>query len=146
LVSLEVASVSPLSFIDLTAQIEGIEWIIVLVVLAALFLFGPSKIPELARGFGRALGEFRRGRMEVEKEINQQFSEENPRVRMDRAASSLGISTAGKSELQIKLDIARAVDKAPDNQVISAAQNLGVYDASADPTRLRELVIKALNV
>jgi sec-independent protein translocase protein TatA len=146
LVSLEVASVSPLSFIDLTAQIEGIEWIIVLVVLAALFLFGPSKIPELARGFGRALGEFRRGRMEVEKEINQQFSEENPRVRMDRAASSLGISTAGKSELQIKLDIARAVDKAPDDQVISAAQNLGVYDASADPTRLRELVIKALNV
>lgn len=137
---------SPLSFIDLTAQIEGIEWIIVLVVLAALFLFGPSKIPELARGFGRALGEFRRGRMEVEKEINQQFSEENPRVRMDRAASSLGISTAGKSELQIKLDIARAVDKAPDDQVISAAQNLGVYDASADPTRLRELVIKALNV
>ena len=137
---------SPLSFIDLTAQIEGIEWIIVLVVLAALFLFGPSKIPELARGFGRALGEFRRGRMEVEREINQQFSQEDPRTKMDRAAGALGIATTGKSELQIKLDIARAVDKAPDNQVVSAAQSLGVYDASADPTRLRELVIKALNV
>ena len=137
---------SAFAFVDLTAQIEGIEWIIVLVVLAALFLFGPSKIPELARGFGRALGEFRRGRMEIEKEINQQFSEENPRVKMERAATSLGVSTLGKTELQIKLDIARAVDKAPDSQVVSAAQNLGVYDASADPTRLRELVIKALNV
>ena len=137
---------SPLSFIDLTAQIEGIEWIILLVIVAALFLFGPSKLPELARGFGRAMGEFRRGRMEVEKEITQQFSQEDPRAKMDRAASALGLSTVGKSELQVKLDIARAVDKAPDNQVVSAAQNLGVYDSSADSTRLRELVIKALNV
>ncbi len=137
---------SPLSFIDLTAQIEGIEWIILLVIVAALFLFGPSKLPELARGFGRAMGEFRRGRMEVEREITQQFSTEDPKMKLDRAAGSLGIQTTGKSELQIKLDIARAVDKAPDNQVVSAAQNLGVYDPSVDSTRLRELVIKALNV
>ncbi len=135
-----------LSLIDLTAQIEGIEWIILLIIIAALFLFGPQKLPELARGFGRAMGEFRRGRMEVEREITQQFPQEDPRAKMDRAASALGIATAGKSELQIKLDIARAVDKAPDNQVVSAAQNLGVYDAGADMTRLRELIIKALNV
>ncbi|HYM39713.1 MAG TPA: twin-arginine translocase TatA/TatE family subunit [Thermoplasmata archaeon] len=137
---------SALSFIDLTAQIEGIEWIILLVIVAALFLFGPSKLPELARGFGRAMGEFRRGRMEVEREITQQFSTEDPRMKLDRAANSLGVASAGKSELQVKLDIARAVDKAPDNQVVSAAQVLGVYDAAADPTRLRELVVKALNV
>ncbi len=137
---------SPVSLIDLTAQIEGIEWIIILVVLAALFLFGPSKLPELARGFGRAMGEFRRGRMEVEREITQQFTQEDPRTKLERAASALAISTSGKSELQIKIDIARGVDKAPDNQVASAAQSLGVYDSSADSTRLRELVIKALNV
>ncbi len=135
-----------LSIIDLTAQIEGIEWIILLIIIAALFLFGPQKLPELARGFGRAMGEFRRGRMEVEREITQQFSGEDPRTKMDRAAGALGIATGGKSELQIKLDIARAVDKAPDNQVVSAAQSLGVYDGSADVARLRELIIKALNV
>ncbi len=137
---------SPLAFIDLTAQIEGFEWIILLIIVAALFLFGPQKLPELARGFGRAMGEFRRGRMEVEKEITQQFGQEDPRVKVERAASSLGLTTAGKTDLQIKLDIARAVDKAPDSQVVTAAQTLGVYDAAADPTRLRELVIKALNV
>ncbi len=137
---------SPLGFIDLTAQIEGFEWIILLIIVAALFLFGPQKLPELARGFGRAMGEFRRGRMEVEKEINQQFGQVDPRVKVERAASSLGLTTAGKTDLQIKLDIARAVDKAPDNQVVSAAQSLGVFEAGADMTRLRELIIKALNV
>ncbi len=135
-----------LAFIDLTAQIEGFEWIILLIIVAALFLFGPQKLPELARGFGRAMGEFRRGRMEVEKEISQQFGQEDPRMKVERAAGSLGITAAGKTDLQLKLDIARAVDKAQDNQVVSAAQNLGVYDPTADPTRLRELVIKALNV
>ena len=135
-----------LASIDLTAQIEGFEWIILLIIVAALFLFGPQKLPELARGFGRAMGEFRRGRMEVEKEITQQFSQEDPRTKVERAAAALGISAAGKTDLQLKLDIARAVDKAPDNQVVNAAQSLGVFDASADPTRLRELVIKALNV
>ena len=135
-----------IAFVDLTAQIEGFEWIILLIIVAALFLFGPQKLPELARGFGRAMGEFRRGRMEVEKEINQQFSQEDPRTKVERAAIALGISSAGKTDLQLKLDIARAVDKAPDNQVVSAAQNLGVFDATADPARLRELVIKALNV
>lgn len=135
-----------LASVDITAQIEGIEWIILLIIVAVLFLFGPQKLPELARGVGRAMGEFRRGRMEVEKEINQQFSQEDPRVKVERAAGSLGLTTVGKTDLQIKLDIARAVDKAPDNQVVSAAQSLGVFDPSADMTRLRELIIKALNV
>ena len=55
---------------SVAAQIEGIEWIIILVIVAVLLLFGPQKIPDLFRGFGRALGEFRRGRMEVEREIS----------------------------------------------------------------------------
>ncbi len=146
MVSNGVRTVWSLGSVDITAQIEGIEWIILLIIVAVLFLFGPQKLPELARGVGRAMGEFRRGRMEVEKEINQQFSQEDPRVKVERAAGALGVTTVGKSDLQIKLDIARAVDKAPDNQVISAAQSLGIYDASVDSTRLRELIIKALNV
>ena len=55
----------------LSAQIEGIEWIVLLVIVAVLFLFGPKKIPEMARGIGRAWGEVKRGRMEVEKDIEQ---------------------------------------------------------------------------
>jgi sec-independent protein translocase protein TatA len=134
---------------DIVAQIEGIEWIILLVIVAVILLFGPQKIPELARGVGRALGEFRRGRIEVEREISQQLSAvdvQDSRARVERAAGALGVATGGRSELQIKLDIARTVDSAPDNQVIAAAQAIGVYNSGADITRLKELIIKALNV
>ena len=49
----------------------GLEWIVLLLVAGAILLFGPKKIPELARGLGRAMGEFRRGKVELEREINE---------------------------------------------------------------------------
>lgn len=57
----------------LTAQIEGMEWIVLLIIVAALFLFGPNKLPEMARAFGRAAGEFRKARMEIDREISEEY-------------------------------------------------------------------------
>jgi len=141
--------VSAFSPIDIAAQIEGIEWVVILIIIAVLLLFGPSKLPELARGVGRALGEFRRGRMEIEREISTELSTmdaRDMRMRVEKAAGALGVSSGGRSEMQLKLDIARAVDKAQDQQVVSAAQAMGVYSSGSDVTRLKEQIIKALNV
>jgi sec-independent protein translocase protein TatA len=44
------------------------DWLIIAVVAGILF-YGSSKIPVLARSLGRSMGEFKRGRMEVEREI-----------------------------------------------------------------------------
>ncbi len=140
---------SVFSPIDIAAQIEGIEWVVILIIIAVLLLFGPSKLPELARGVGRALGEFRRGRMEIEREISTELSTmdaRDMRMRVEKAAGALGVSAGGRSEMQLKLDIARAVDKAQDEQVVSAAQAMGVYSSGSDVTRLKEQIIKALNV
>ncbi|AKA75070.2 twin-arginine translocase TatA/TatE family subunit [Saccharolobus solfataricus] len=46
------------------------DWVILLVVVAVLF-FGASKIPELFRSMGRAVGEFKKGRVEAEMELQQ---------------------------------------------------------------------------
>jgi sec-independent protein translocase protein TatA len=135
------------SLFDLTAQIEGIEWIILLIILAALFLFGPQKLPELARGVGRALGEFQRGRMEIEREIRGQFAQlpaTDIRSREERVAAALGLATAGKGNVQLKIDIARAIDTAPDEKVTAAAAAIGVGSADADIPTMRERILKAL--
>lgn len=44
------------------------DWLIIAVVIAILF-YGSTKIPQLAHSLGRAMGEFKRGRMEVDREI-----------------------------------------------------------------------------
>jgi len=46
------------------------DWLIIAVVVGVLF-YGSTKIPQLAHRLGRAMGEFKKGRMEVEEEIKQ---------------------------------------------------------------------------
>ena len=46
----------------------GFEWVIVL--LAVLLLFGAKRIPELARGLGQGIQEFRKASDDIKKEIN----------------------------------------------------------------------------
>ena len=42
---------------------------IILIVLVVLLLFGAKKIPELARGIGKGMSEFKKGIKDVETEI-----------------------------------------------------------------------------
>ena len=45
-------------------------WEIVLAVLVIIILFGGKKIPELARGLGKALKEFRKTTKDLKDEVN----------------------------------------------------------------------------
>lgn len=48
---------------------SGIE--LVVIVLIVLLLFGAKKIPELARGLGQGINEFRKASSEIRKEIEK---------------------------------------------------------------------------
>ncbi len=52
----------------------GNMWDWAIVGIVALLLFGgANKIPEFFRSFGRAAGEFKRGQMEIQKEIEKEM-------------------------------------------------------------------------
>lgn len=53
---------------NITNFVAGPE-LIILVVLVGILIFGAKKIPELAKTFGKAKGEFEKGKMEGEKEL-----------------------------------------------------------------------------
>jgi sec-independent protein translocase protein TatA len=88
------------------AGLHGWEWIIIIFII--LLLFGARKIPEVARSLGRAMGEFRRGRQEIEKELREGMKEEPKPEESSvvKAARDLGISTEGKTEEELKKEIA----------------------------------------
>ncbi|HLA22873.1 MAG TPA: twin-arginine translocase TatA/TatE family subunit [Nitrosopumilaceae archaeon] len=46
------------------------EWIFIIIVIAVL-IFGAKKIPELARTFGKAKGEYEKGKIEADKELKE---------------------------------------------------------------------------
>ena len=52
----------------------GPEMIVILLIV--VLLFGANKLPKLARSSGQALGEFRRGREDIEDELRETTTEE----------------------------------------------------------------------
>lgn len=59
-------------------------WQIVLIVLVVLLLFGGKKIPELMRGLGKGVKEFKNGMDEVEKTINAEPEKSNKVLEPDK--------------------------------------------------------------
>jgi len=121
--------------VELGALGLGGTELLILIIAAAMLFLGGKKIPELAKGLGRAMGEFQRGRMEVERELGlgkaaapSGEKEGKPgsgaalfgagAVRESRvvlAARALGIETGGKTEEELKTEIAALVGAQPQN-------------------------------
>jgi sec-independent protein translocase protein TatA len=57
-------------FEQITNFVAGAEWIWIVVIIAVLF-FGAKKIPELAKTIGKAKGEYEKGRIEGDKELEE---------------------------------------------------------------------------
>ena len=89
--------------------LEGDQLIIVVVIIVVL-IFGASRIPTLAKSLGRASGEFQKGKVEAEIEVEKlkreaAASQPSDHDKLLKAASELGISTEGKTDDQIRSDI-----------------------------------------
>lgn len=60
---------------------------IILISLVALILFGPSKLPELGRAFGRTLKEFKNGTKELMSEESSNKIEKSEIINLDEKGS-----------------------------------------------------------
>lgn len=49
---------------------------IILILLAALLIFGPKKLPELGKSLGQGIREFRRGTSGLKEELESSFKDE----------------------------------------------------------------------
>ncbi len=65
----------------------GSTEIIILVVVIGVLIFGAKKIPQLAKTFGKAKGEFEKGKIEADKELKD-FKDEIDTVTKDKEVKS----------------------------------------------------------
>lgn len=55
-------------------------WELVLILFIALMVFGSKKIPEIARGLGKGMAEFRRAARDVQREISREIDDVERRI------------------------------------------------------------------
>ena len=91
----------------------GYEWLIVIAILLVIFLWGPQKLPELARSIGLAKKEFEKAAKEASSATTEAVtSSTQPSTDpLIVAARQLNISTEGKTKEQIAKEIAETASK-----------------------------------
>ncbi len=101
------------------SQIQGIEWVLILLIV--LLIFGPSKLPQLARGIGQAIHEFRKAsRGLTEEETTTRRRGELERIDEEtllKLARKLGIEDAEKKEKKELI-----------SEIIAEAKKKGILD------------------
>lgn len=89
----------------------GYEWLIIVAILLVIFLWGPQKLPELAKSIGLAKKEFDKAAKEISNPIATSPPSDSTADPLVVAARSLGISTEGKTKEQIAKEIAEKSPK-----------------------------------
>jgi sec-independent protein translocase protein TatA len=88
--------------------------LLIIGVIILVLLFGATKLPQLARALGRAGGEFQKGKLEAEQEVqkmkgDQPAAEPSEHDKLLKAAWELGIPTEGKTDDQIREEVKKAI-------------------------------------
>lgn len=86
----------------------GMEMVVLL--LIAVLLFGANKIPKLARSTGEAMGEFKKGRQEVEQELQELQESEIDNPSEETSTSTESTSTEDDEEEGIEYMDSESVD------------------------------------
>ena len=66
-------------FESLMKFVGGYEWVWIIVIVGVL-LFGAKKIPELAKTLGKAKGEYKKGEIQVDKELKDFKEKKNKKT------------------------------------------------------------------
>jgi sec-independent protein translocase protein TatA len=95
--------------LDYWLNIMGSEWIIIIFV-ALIVLLGTNRLPEVTRKFGKAVGEYKKAKNEMQNQFKD-FSNsnldvtgpvQNERQKLDMIAKSLGINSSNKTDDELR--------------------------------------------
>lgn len=107
---------------------------LILIGLVALIIFGPRKLPELARMLGKAMNEFRRSTDDFKKTWEREIDFEND-LNQNRADSTLASENSVHSEKSIRNDAGSLKNEiiAPEIKELNSADFPGDFQKNITP-------------
>ncbi len=104
--------------LEFSLNIMGSEWIIIIFV-ALVVLLGAKRLPEVARKFGKAAGEYNKTKNEVQNQFKDFTNTnlevtgpiQNERQKLEKIAKSLGVDFNNKSDDELRDIITSKIGK-----------------------------------
>ncbi len=94
---------------------------LILILIVAVFFFGPNKLSEMARSLGKAVGEFKKAQAQSEYDVKKiGESQDNRDMKIHNLAIEMGIDVGNKTNEQIIEEI-RSKIKLKDGSSFKAA-------------------------
>lgn len=97
---------------------------LIVILLVVVLLFGANKVPKLARASGQAMGEFRRGREDIERELRESAA-------VGAASSAVGAEAASGVDPEEEVELDEVVDS---EETIDSDADDPVADESVSET------------
>ena len=110
-------------------------WEIAVLLTAALVIFGPSKLPELARTLGKGLREFRNATDEFKNTIDAELREHppTPPTRVPTEPEKLPETVARSPSTPSEVDATTTPEKAPAPVTAAATSEQGAKETPVEP-------------
>jgi sec-independent protein translocase protein TatA len=105
---------------------SGFEWVFIVLIIVVL-IFGAKKIPDLARGLGKATTEFEKAKIEAKRELGEikksgissssTTTAVASREKLEAIADTMGIDYTDKDDDQLRLAIETELNKTRQNLI-----------------------------
>jgi len=96
--------------------VAGTEWIVIVIVIAVVLIFGAKKVPELAKSLGRATSEYEKAKYQAKNELQRIRNPgtadiQDNRDKLETVADTLGIKYLDKNDEELRAAIQREIEK-----------------------------------
>jgi Tat protein translocase TatB subunit len=97
---------------------------ILLIVIAVFLIFGPSKIPEMARGLGKFINDIKRASEDIKTEINREADRQEREKKLSEYKAQV--------EKDLEVDKTEPVAESPENSTKKVQETTGKEDSTEE--------------
>jgi sec-independent protein translocase protein TatA len=124
------------------ALTDPLQWIVIAVAAAVFLIWGPKKIPELARSLGLARKEVQGVSQTVQ---DARTKLQNPEALLDSLAAEPKQSVQPVQQLQSPPVVASAAEKPGDGVLLDTARRLGISTAGKSRDQISQEMLAKVN-
>jgi sec-independent protein translocase protein TatA len=110
-------------------------WELLIILVVVLLIFGPRRLPEMAKGLGQSVREFRKGIRDIKSDFEEGEKADDDRGSRERASAASSTAAAASADAAAQASEPRPASEASDAERTARAEPESVPSDERDETK-----------